>query len=71
MDKNTNEIIVLLKSNPGLDMFEISRQLDLSVLDTKGILLELQHRNKIISGLQKKSDKLAHFERLYFCAPQV
>ncbi|MFH1306993.1 MAG: hypothetical protein ABIH83_05065 [Candidatus Micrarchaeota archaeon] len=64
-------ILGLLKERPnGMDIFELSNELNEDSRKILPILSELQSRKKIMSGLIKlQSNDLQSFQRKYFVSP--
>ena len=73
MGLTEQNLVALLKSSPGLDIFEIAKSFSVDIAATQELLAELQTRKIVVSGLTKQeiAQGEAVFERRYFCAPSV
>ena len=64
---DSSRIVGLLSKHPdGLDITEITKELKADIRDVKPVLVELQDKNEISSGLKKSKGKLTSFDRHYF-----
>ena len=73
MGLTEENLVALLKSSPGLDIFAIAQNFSADIAATQELLVELQTRKIVVSGLSKQeiAQGGAVFERRYFCAPIV
>lgn len=61
------QIVGLLSEHPeGLDIYSITKKLNADIRSVKPLLLNLQEKNKISSGLKKITGKFSCFDRHYF-----
>lgn len=62
------EVIGVLSNFPqGLNIIKISKKLDRDLTHVKPVLIDLENKNKISSGLKKvEKGKLKFFDRYYF-----
>ena len=62
-----DRVINLLSRHPeGLDILAIIKELDADVSEVKPVLVELQDKNQVSSGLKKSKGKFTSFDRYYF-----
>ncbi len=73
MGLTEQNLLALLKSSPGLDIFAIAEKFSADIAATQELLAELQNKKVIVSGLKKQefAQGEAVFERRYFCTPSV